>query len=67
MTLLDISNPDNRFIMASPELRGLIVNYGLRMIEHGAYGGNDEIVLMLIQQLDTLRNEKKSIVDSIGK
>jgi hypothetical protein len=64
MTLLDVSNPDNKFVMASPELRGLIVNHGLRMIENGVCHGNDNVVLMLIQEL---AKEKKSIVDSIGK
>ena len=58
MTLLDVSNPDNKFIMASPQLRGMIANYGLKMIEQGNNINND-VVVMLIQELEKLKNEKK--------
>ena len=57
MTLLDVSNPDNKFIMASPQLRGMIANYGLKMIEQGNNINND-VVVMLIQELEKLKNEK---------
>ena len=57
MTLLDIHNPDNKFIMASPELRGMIVNHGMRMIENG-YQENTDLVIVLIEQLEKLKYEK---------